>query len=201
MASAKLKVWYPSDWLIGDNVMRSLYTVYDFGDYDSSGKMGNPYMQLLALVDPNTASKEFHSDRGGSASTNISYNAQSVSATGAAAGGGTTTVTVSDKLADTLTKLQTYIPAVLAIMALNALVILVLAAAGIVYMCRRHRRSRSARTRRTPGRATPMLGTAEFDRRHAPAHGDMPLDSPYLAQRQVEEEPTRRGFLRIICCG
>ena len=146
----------PSDWLIGDNVIRSLYTVYDFGDYDSSGKMGNPYMQLLALVDPNTASKEFHSDRGGSASTNISYNAQSVSATGAAAGGGTTTVTVSDKLADTLTKLQTYIPAVLAIMALNALVILVLAAAGIVYMCRRHRRSRSARTRRTPGRATPM---------------------------------------------
>ena len=112
--------------------MRSLYTVYDFGDYDSSGKMGNPYMQLLALVDPNTASKEFHSDRGGSASTNISYNAQSVSATGAAAGGGTTTVTVSDKLADTLTKLQTYIPAVLAIMALNALVILVLAVFDIL---------------------------------------------------------------------
>ncbi|TBU33278.1 acid protease [Dichomitus squalens] len=143
------------DWLIGDNVMRSLYTVYDFGDYDSSGNMGNPYMQLLSLVDPNTASKEFHADRGGSASTNISYRAQSVSATGAAAAGGSTTVDVSDKLADTLNKLQAYLPALLAIMALNALVVLVLVAAGIVYLLRR-RRSRAARARRTPGRATPM---------------------------------------------
>ena len=68
-----------SDWLIGDNVMRSFYTVYDFGDFDSSGKMGNPYMQILPLVDPNQASKEFHKVRGGSASGTITYNAQNVS--------------------------------------------------------------------------------------------------------------------------
>ena len=52
-----------SDWLIGDNEMRSLYTVYDFGDFDDSGEMGDPFMQLLSLVDPNEASKEFHSAR------------------------------------------------------------------------------------------------------------------------------------------
>ena len=144
-----------SDWLIGDNVMRSLYTVYDFGAYDSSGEMGDPYMQLLALVAPNEASKEFHDSRGGSASSNITYIAKAVSTTNASGSSSDSTVSTAD-IASTLNKLNAYIPAMLAVMALNALVILVLAAAGIVYMCRRHRRSRSARTRRTPGRATPM---------------------------------------------
>ncbi len=142
-----------SDWLIGDNVMRSLYTVYDFGDFDSSGKMGDPYLQLLSLVDPNNASAEFHKVRGGSASSNIVYKAQAVSQTGAAASGGSTPVSVSTDFVDTLTKLQTYIPAILGIMALNALVLLVLAVAAIVYMCRRRTR---ARARKTPGRSTPM---------------------------------------------
>ena len=109
--------------------MRSLYTVYDFGDYDSSGKMGNPYMQLLALVDPNTASKEFHSARGGSAFSNLSYTPQAISGTSAASSGSDTTTT-SD-LVSTVNQLSKYIPAMLAVMALNALVILVLAAAAI----------------------------------------------------------------------
>ncbi|KAM5532274.1 hypothetical protein V8D89_014032 [Ganoderma adspersum] len=141
------------DWLIGDNVMRSLYTVYDFGDFDSSGQMNDPYIQLLSLVNPNNASTEFHKVRGGSASSNIVYKAQAVSQTGAAASGGTTAVSVSTDFVDTLTKLQTYIPAILGIMALNALVLLVLAVAAIVYMCRRRTK---ARARKTPGRSTPM---------------------------------------------
>ncbi|KAI0750873.1 acid protease [Daedaleopsis nitida] len=142
------------DWLIGDNVMRSLYTVYDFGDFDSSGKMGNPYMQLLALVDPNVASTEFHTARGGTPAGNITYNAQNVSpsnASGAAAGA--SSVEVSSDVADTLAKLSTYLPAVLALMALNALVILALAVAGLVYMFRRRTR---VRARRNIGRASPM---------------------------------------------
>ncbi|KAI1796319.1 acid protease [Ganoderma leucocontextum] len=141
------------DWLIGDNVMRSLYTVYDFGDFDSSGQMGAPYMQLLSLVDPNNASAEFHKVRGGAASSNVVYKAQAVSQTGAAASGGSTAVSVSTEFVDTLTKLQSYIPAILGIMALNALVLLVLAVAAIVYMCRRRNR---AHARKTPGRSTPM---------------------------------------------
>ncbi|RDX55693.1 acid protease [Lentinus brumalis] len=140
------------DWLIGDNVMRSFYTLYDFGDFDDSGKMGNPFMQILPLVDPNEASSEFHKIRGGSASSNITYNAQKV-AGAASSSSSSTSVDVSSELTDTLNKLQTYIPAVLAIMALNALVILVLAVAGIVYMCRRRNRNR---TRRNVGRASPM---------------------------------------------
>ncbi|KAI0352889.1 acid protease [Trametes cingulata] len=144
------------DWLIGDNVMRSLYSVYDFGDFDSAGNMGNPYMQLLALVDPNKASQEFHAARGGTPAGNITYNAQNVSSAASSAspaGSSGTTVQLSDELADTLNKLQGYFPAMLAVMALNALVIAVLAGAGIWYLCRRRNR---ARARRTPGRASPM---------------------------------------------
>ncbi|KAI0832488.1 acid protease [Trametes gibbosa] len=152
------------DWLIGDNVMRSLYTVYDFGDFDSSGDMGNPYMQLLSLVDPNKASKEFHTVRGGTANGNITYNAQNVttSDTGNTTGG--TSVELSNELTSTLNKLQGYFPAVLAIMALNAVVLLVLGAAAIVYMCRRRGK---ARARRNPGRSNaaspmPLQRTSSF---------------------------------------
>ncbi|KAL7282459.1 hypothetical protein ACG7TL_003930 [Trametes sanguinea] len=145
------------DWLIGDNVMRSVYTVYDFGDFDSSGNMGNPFMQLLALVDPNQASQEFHKARGGTPSGNITYNAQNVSSsTGAASSSPSSSgssVTLSAELADTLNKLQGYFPAMLAVMALNALVLLVLAGAAITYLCRRRGK---ARARRNPGRASPL---------------------------------------------
>lgn len=151
------------DWLIGDNVMRSLYTVYDFGDFDSSGKMGSPYMQLLTLVDPNVASKEFHSIRGGTPLTNITYNAQDVSSTTGTSAVGASSVDVSSELSDTLNKLQSYIPAMLAILALNALVILLLAVAVAVYLFRRRNR---ARARRNPGRSTaspmPLQRTSSF---------------------------------------
>ncbi|KAI6034143.1 aspartic peptidase domain-containing protein [Pisolithus microcarpus] len=50
------------DWLIGDNFLRSVYALYDFGDLDSSGNTGNPYIQMLALA------------RGGTPLTNITYN-------------------------------------------------------------------------------------------------------------------------------
>ena len=133
--------------------MRSLYTVYDFGDYDSSGEMGDPYMQLLALVDPNEASKEFHDSRGGSASSNITYIAKAVSTTNASGSSSDSTVSTAD-IASTLNKLNAYIPAMLAVMALNALVLLVLVAAGVFYAVRRGRRSRTRRT--TVGRASPL---------------------------------------------
>ncbi|KAI0660918.1 acid protease [Cubamyces menziesii] len=148
------------DWLIGDNVMRSIYAVYDFGDFDSSGKMGNPYMQILSLVDPNTASQEFHKVRGGTPSGNITYNAQNVSGSAStsdsnsSSSGSGTSVQLSDELAGTLNKLQGYFPAMLAVMALNAVVLLVLAGAAIYWLCRR--RGGKARARRNIGRASPL---------------------------------------------
>ena len=47
--------------------------MYDFGDFDADGKMGNPYVKLLSIVDPDAASIEFHKQRGGTPRTGITY--------------------------------------------------------------------------------------------------------------------------------
>jgi len=134
------------DWLIGDAFLRSVYTIYDFGDFDSSGNMGNPYVKLLSLVDPNKASVEFHQARGGTANGGITYNAANVT------GDASTTVQISQELTNTLDKIGTYVPIMLAIMGLNALVIILLLVAAAVYFFRR----RSGRSkRRNVGRQSP----------------------------------------------
>jgi saccharopepsin len=136
----------PSDWLIGDNFLRSVYAVYDFGDFDSSGHLGDPFVRLLSTIDPVTASADFAAVRGSQARTNITYNASP-------GPGGGSGVSLSQKLSNTLDKLNMYIPAILAVMALNALVIVILIILGIVYLCRRRRR---ATARKMKGRASPM---------------------------------------------
>ncbi|KAH9999943.1 aspartic peptidase domain-containing protein [Russula vinacea] len=118
------------DIILGDNVLRSVYSVYDFGDFDASGKMGNPYLKFLSLVDPNAASKDFATTRGSVARTNISYN----TVNSAAAPSGRTTVSLSDDITNTLNKINTYFPIMLAILGLNALVILLLAIAAFIYI-------------------------------------------------------------------
>jgi saccharopepsin len=48
------------DIVLGDPFLRNAYTVYDFGDFvGDSGKVGQPYMQLLAETDPSEAAQEF----------------------------------------------------------------------------------------------------------------------------------------------
>lgn len=141
---------FNSDWLIGDNILRSVYAVYDFGDYDSSGNLGNPYIKLLSLVDPDQASIDFHKTRGGSAQ-NVTYN--SVNVTGNAAGG-STSVTLSDHLADNLNTVANLLPAILALMALNTLLLFGIIGGGIWWILRK--RGRAARTRKHPGRSEPM---------------------------------------------
>lgn len=138
------------DWLVGDNVLRSVYSVYDFGDSDANNNKGNPYVRLLSIVDPNQASSEFVKVRGGTAKTNITYN----SADSSNADPGSTSVTLSTK---TLDKIGQYFPAMLGVMALNALVLIALLIVGIVYLCRRRRnRARTVRPRSPNGRMTPM---------------------------------------------
>lgn len=154
------------DWLIGDNVLRSIYSVYDFGDFDSSGNMGNPYIKLLSIVDPDEASAEFASIRGGTAKTNITYNASNSSSASPS------TVTLSAHLEDTLNKVGQYFPAMLAIMALNAVVLILLCVIGIVFLVQRRRRaSASIKRRSNPGRLSPM-----------PMN---PLDSSYIPPTHV----------------
>ncbi|KAJ7047377.1 aspartic peptidase domain-containing protein [Mycena alexandri] len=155
------------DWLIGDNVLRSMYSIYDFGDFDSNNQICNPYVKLLALVDPNEASKDFHAARGGSAAANITYNASNSSSNNPSS------VSLSSDVSDNLSKIVAYLPAMLGIMALNALVLIVLGAFGVMYMCRKGK-SKST-TRKTRGRSTPM----PMDPRNSYIAGPDPLPHTY----------------------
>lgn len=136
------------DMLVGDNFLRSVYSVYDFGDFDESGKMGDPYMQLLSLVDPDEASKDFAQNRGSQPKTNITY----VGLNGTMIQPLFSLSTQANQTLDTIGK---FFPAILGIAALNALVVLVVVIGAVVYMCRK--RQRATRTARVPrGRQTHM---------------------------------------------
>lgn len=134
--------------------------------------MGNPYIKLLALTDPNEASQEFVSVRGGTAKNNITYSASSVQNSSS---GGSVSVSLSSSTADKLSKLVNYIPAVLGILALNALALLVIAGVGVCWLCRGRRRSgakgikkgRSQFSLRSP---TPYPGVAGQDTSSADGH-------------------------------
>lgn len=180
---------YPSDILIGDNVLRSVYSVYDFGDFDSSGNMGNPYMKLLSVVDPDEASKDFHSLRGGTARTGITYTPSNVAGTSTAGSGSSSGTTISDSLANTLNKLVDYIPAMLAILGLNAVVLLVAIIGGLCYFIRR--RGKNARRKDKKNKqmndmplirtSSPAPGSVRSQHIYEPVANNMPPeDAPFV---------------------
>ena len=120
---------YNSDLLIGDNVLRSVYTVYDFGDFDASGKMGNPYIKFLPLVDPDKASAEFHELRGGKPNTNITYTGLSEAA-----------LSLSSSLSDdSFEMIIKFIPPMLALLAFNSLVLIICCIVWLVSFIRKRR--------------------------------------------------------------
>ncbi|KAL0579550.1 hypothetical protein V5O48_002479 [Marasmius crinis-equi] len=139
------------DWLIGDNFLRSVYSVYDFGDFDSNNKMGDPYVRLLSLVNPDSASKDFVSARGGTAKSGITYQASNETM----AAPSSTSVTLSADVANTIARIGQFFPAILGLVALNAVVLLALIILAIVLVCRKKRKNPS-RIRTQPGRMTPM---------------------------------------------
>ncbi|QRV74962.1 aspartyl protease [Ceratobasidium sp. AG-Ba] len=54
------------DLILGDAFLRNVYTVYDYGDFingTSGSPRGDPYIKLLPLTNPSTASAEFKSAR------------------------------------------------------------------------------------------------------------------------------------------
>ncbi|KAJ3914088.1 acid protease [Lentinula edodes] len=145
------------DWLLGDNVLRAMYSVYDFGDFNSNGEMIDPFLKLLSLVDPNEASGDFVKARGGTAKTGITYNESNATASTASV----TSVDLSTEVAETLAKIGTYFPVILAIVALNALVLLALTIVGIIILCKRSKKNKrqrimDVRTRAPMGRMSPM---------------------------------------------
>ena len=152
-----------SDWLLGDNFLRAVYSIYDFGDFDSSGKMGNPYIKLLSLIDPNQASTDFHNIRGGTARNNITYNASNSST-------GTTTISLSAEVTEVLNKIQTFFPAMLAVITFNTLILLILVIVGVWFLCRKRggRKSRGKKTSLPLTRSTRFSSNQDSNHTYQP---------------------------------
>jgi saccharopepsin len=135
------------DWLVGDNFLRSVYSLYDFGDFDDSGHMGDPYMKLLSIVDPDQASISFHELRGGTPRTNITF----VGLDGVSVA---PSFSISNDISQSLELIGKFIPAMLGIVALNALLLIVCCIVWLVSFIRKRRTRPIART--PMGRMSPM---------------------------------------------
>ena len=144
---------YNSDFLIGDNFIRSVYTVYDFGDFDESGNMGNPYMKFLSLVNPDEASVEFHELRGGVPNKNIMYTGLSEAALSLGS-------SLSDESLGIITK---FIPPMLALVAFNSLVLVICCIVWLVSFIRKRRTRAITRVPRSRAlRSMPMNDTSSY---------------------------------------
>ncbi|CCA68119.1 related to aspartic peptidase A1-Laccaria bicolor [Serendipita indica DSM 11827] len=107
------------DWILGTNILRSVYAVYDFGDFDSNNVMGNPYVQLLSVVDIEEAASSFQAARGGTVPINSGNGSASTSVS---------VMTTSEKL----DKLMNLIPLMFAALGANALILLTILVIGIL---------------------------------------------------------------------
>jgi hypothetical protein len=110
------------DLVLGTNVLRSVYSVYDFGDFDSKGKMGDPYIQLLSLVNITEAAAEFQQVRGGT------VNIQETN------GDPSPSISVETS-PDQLEKLVSIIPILFVIAGANGLILLILLAGAVWFCC------------------------------------------------------------------
>lgn len=117
--------------------------MYDFGDFDSSGTMGDPYMKLLSIVDPDEASIEFHKLRGGTPKTNITF-------TGLDGASIAPSFSISNDISQSLELIGKFIPVMLGIVALNAVVVITCCIIWLVSFCRRRKYKNV--TARTPRR-------------------------------------------------
>jgi len=167
------------DWLIGDNVLRNMYSLYDFGDFDTSGNMGNPFVKLLPLTDPNEASGDFAKIRGSQPRTNITYNIASPEVIGAASDSVSATQ-------DTLDKLNSLIPIMLGVMGLNALVLLTLLILAVVYICRK-KKSRAARRARRQSPLPMPMGAVNNVEAAEPTHQYEPVMND---EQQIPQSPS-----------
>jgi len=168
------------DWLIGDNVLRSIYTLYDFGDFQPNGQMGNPYMKLYSLTNLTAASADFHSIRGGQPNTTITATGVSFNGTSNAAPPSGTSAT--DDLESNINKLVNYVPILLGILGFNSAVLLGLAICALMYFVRRRKgRGKNGESNRDSYHYTRVRS------QYGP--NDMPPPSPSVQVMQMGDMP------------
>jgi len=141
--------------------------------------MGDPFVKLLPLIDPNEASGDFARVRGSQPRTNITYNVASQGVVGSASDGVSASQTTMDRL-------DTLIPIMLGVMGINALVLLTLIILAVVYICRKKRSRAARRARRQSPLPVPMgsmndAEAAEHTHRYEPVVND---------ERQMPQSPS-----------
>ena len=145
--------------------------------------MGDPFVKLLPLTDPNEASGDFARIRGSQPRTNITYNVASPEAVGSASDD------VSASQA-TLDRLDTLIPIMLGVMGLNALVLLTLTILAIVYICKK-KRSRAARQARRQTALPMPMGSMNDAEAADPTHRYEPVMND---EQQIPRSPSAHSL-------
>jgi hypothetical protein len=138
------------DWILGTNVLRSLYTLYDFGDYNSNNVMGDPYIQLLSVVDINAAASDFQSTRGGTVNVG--------------SGDGSASAPVTALTTGQIDQLLNLVPMMFAVLGANALILLTLVCGGIWLCC--YLRKQKRKPKKATG-LTPLQLSSVASRDHA----------------------------------
>ncbi|KAF9004735.1 aspartic peptidase domain-containing protein [Cyathus striatus] len=141
------------DMLLGDNFLRNAYSVYDFGDYEADGKLGNPYIQLLSKTNMDEAKDQFlsliekynkeHPEDDVDDSTNSSVNGSEDNDDNSTTGRIVSNVASASDNEDTNSTVKKYAPVVLGLLAANLLVGLILIVLGVMSYIRKGKPSRS----------------------------------------------------------
>lgn len=128
--------------------MRSMYTVYDFGDFiPPTNQMGNPYMRLWSLVDGTEASKEFNQIRNGSSQSQfLSNDNVNAPTNNSSPNSSNPNGDVSGDISDLQTKVHNILkwaPLAIGVAALNTFVMLIVLIVSIAGCVRRRKNNRS----------------------------------------------------------
>jgi len=145
--------------------------MYDFGDFDEKGKMGDPYVKLLSIVDPDKASIEFHKQRGGTPRTGITF----VGLDGAQV---EPSFFISNDISKSLEMIGTWMPAILAVVGFNALMLLVACIVYLVQCVKKRRRRAQARLPRSRQSPLPMNPTNSYIAGVPPSPGSVHVYEP-----------------------
>ncbi|QRV94007.1 aspartyl protease [Ceratobasidium sp. AG-Ba] len=179
------------DFLLGDSFLRNVYAVYDFGDFDSSGNMGKPYVKLLPLTDPTAASAGFKKSRAAALSqlppegsfdglVGVSVPTPNSSVAGSGIGSGKSgsnlaAAGLSDddtsSIKDSLSQLTKFAPIVLALLGVNAILLIGLVTMGAFTLFRRNKSNKTVAgaSSGTRGAYAPVIKFPEDDdRSHTP---------------------------------
>ncbi|KAG8707320.1 hypothetical protein FRC09_001890, partial [Ceratobasidium sp. 395] len=158
------------DFRLGTAFLRNVYSVYDFGDFDDDGNMGKPYVRLLPLTNPATASASFQKNRAAALSqlppegsiqalvgvtaldtlTDSSLSGSSGSSSGTNGANNLASASLSDTgdalVNETLDKLLKYAPVALALLGLNVVLLFGAIALGAYAIFRKPNKAKSSST-------------------------------------------------------